>query len=342
MTATANDVSENLKKAKDILSAGGVVGLPTETVYGLAARIDLPQAIEKIFKVKERPFFDPLIVHVSSIEMAKKTCSEWKDTYQVLAEAFWPGPLTLIIPKHKDINSMITAGLESVGVRMPSHPLALRLIAEIGTPLAAPSANKFGRTSPTSVAHVEAEFKGENIFILDGGDCQIGIESTVLWVRQEADKVRLSILRRGHILKSEIEDVLTKKGIQFEFLEQIDKRESPGHMKHHYMPSVPLIVCTDKGRTVGDVLLEVNQKINLLPDEIESIKILKPKNGIQSAEVMILSQDPLLATREFYGQLRVCASQGKDAIIFYRETFQVGERWDSLFDRLNKAASLIL
>jgi len=334
--------NEALAKAKKELEEGKVVGLPTETVYGLAARIDIPSAIEKIFQIKERPFFDPLIVHVSSIDMAKKVTAYWGPASQALAEVFWPGPLTLILPKDPSINSMITSGLESVGVRMPNHPLALALIQEVGVPLAAPSANKFGRTSPTSASHVRVEFKNENVFVLDGGDCQIGIESTVLAVRHRPEKVELAILRRGHILKSDIERVLKDKGFQFEFVEQIDKRESPGHMKHHYMPPVPFIVCLDSQRSIESILQEVNQKLKDLPDEIENIKILKPKNGIHSAEILKLSSDPLLATREFYGHLRETAAEGKDLIVFYREDYHFGERWESLFDRLNKAASLII
>lgn len=335
-------VNEALNKAKQILEEGGVIGLPTETVYGLAARIDIPSAIEKIFTTKERPFFDPLIVHVSSIEMAKKVTAYWGPASQALAETFWPGPLTLILPKDPSVNGMITSGLESVGIRMPNHPLALELIESVGVPLAAPSANKFGRTSPTSASHVRVEFKKENVFVVDGGDCQIGIESTVLLVRHRPDKVELSILRRGHVLKSDLERVLKDKGFTYEFLEQVDKRESPGHMKHHYMPPIPLIVSLDPERSVESLLQEVNQKISQLPDEIESIKIIKPTTGIAKAEILKLSADPVLATREFYGQLREVALKGADCIIFYRESSQVGERWESLFDRLNKAASLIL
>ncbi|WP_413559586.1 L-threonylcarbamoyladenylate synthase [Bdellovibrio sp. HCB209] len=334
--------NEALKKAQQILEEGGVIGLPTETVYGLAARIDMPPAIEKIFTTKERPFFDPLIVHVSSIEMAKKVTAYWGPASQALAEAFWPGPLTLILPKDNSINGMITSGLESVGIRMPNHPLALALIQEVNVPLAAPSANKFGRTSPTSASHVRVEFKNENVFVLDGGDCQIGIESTVLLVRHRPDKVELSILRRGHVLKSDLERVLEAGGFTFEFIEKIDKRESPGHMKHHYMPPIPLIVSLTADRKVEDILKEVNEKITQLPDEIESIKIIKPAGGIAKAEVLKLSADPLLATREFYGKLRDAAIKGADCIVFYREPHQQGERWESLFDRLNKAASLIL
>lgn len=335
-------VNEALTKAKHILEEGGVIGLPTETVYGLAARIDIPSAIEKIFTTKERPFFDPLIVHVSSIEMARKVTAFWGPASQALAEVFWPGPLTLILPKDPSVNGMITSGLESVGIRMPNHPLALELIQEVGVPLAAPSANKFGRTSPTSASHVRVEFKKEDVFVVDGGDCQIGIESTVLLVRHRPDKVELSILRRGHILKSDLERVLKDKGFTYEFIEQVDKRESPGHMKHHYMPPIPLIVSLDPSRSLESLLQEVNQKISQLPDEIESIKIIKPTSGINKAEILKLSADPLLATREFYGQLREAALKGADCIVFYRQSSQVGERWESLFDRLNKAASLIL
>ncbi|WII72189.1 L-threonylcarbamoyladenylate synthase [Bdellovibrio sp. 22V] len=334
---------EALTKAKKILEEGGVIGFPTETVYGLAARIDIPSAIEKIFLTKERPFFDPLIVHVASIEQAKKVTAYWAPASQALAEVFWPGPLTMVLPRDPSVNTMITSGLESVGIRMPNHPLALELLQQVGVPLAAPSANKFGRTSPTSATHVRVEFKNENVFVVDGGDCQIGIESTVLLVRQlPDDKVRLSILRRGHILKSDIARVLTEKGFEFEFIEQVDKRESPGHMKHHYMPPVPLIVCQDSGRSQESVLQEVNEKITQLPDEIESIKIIKPKGGIHSVSILKLSDDPLLATREFYGKLRDVAAEGADCILFYKEAHQAGERWESLFDRLNKAASLIL
>lgn len=334
--------NEALAKAKNILDEGGVIGFPTETVYGLAARIDIPSAVEKIFTTKERPFFDPLIVHVASVEQAKKVTAYWGPASQALAEVFWPGPLTLVLPRDPSVNLMITSGLETVGIRMPNHPLALELLQQVGVPLAAPSANKFGRTSPTSASHVRVEFKNEDVFVVDGGDCQIGIESTVLLVRHRPDKVVLSILRRGHVLQSDIAKVLSEKGFEFEFVEQLDKRESPGHMKHHYMPPVPLIVCTDVQREPGDIVKEVNQKMGELPDEIESIKIVKPKAGIHTWSILKLSEDPLLATRELYGKLREVATQGADCILFYRESHQAGERWESLFDRLNKAASLIL
>lgn len=334
---------KSVQEAKRILDEGGVIGLPTETVYGLAARIDIPSAIEKIFSTKERPFFDPLIVHVHTIDQAKKLTAYWSPAAEILAEAFWPGPLTLILPKDPSVNSMITSGLDSVGIRMPQHPVALDILKNVAAPLAAPSANKFGKTSPTSAAHVRSEFKNENVFVVDGGDCQIGIESTVLLVKDRADGVvELAILRRGHILASDIERLFNQKGLKFEFVDKVEKKESPGHMKHHYMPAIPFIVCEGTDKLPQDVIAEINQKIGQLPDEIESIKIVKPRSGIHSFVTLKLSADPVFAAREFYSELRRVAAEGKDCIVFYKESIHQGERWESLFDRLNKAASLIL
>ncbi len=332
-----------INQASEILQSGMVVGMPTETVYGLAARIDIPGAIEKIFTTKERPFFDPLIVHVASIEQAKTVTSYWGPLAQLLAEAFWPGPLTMILPKGDNVNSMITSGLDSVGLRMPKHPIALKLIEQVGVPLAAPSANKFGKTSPTSAEHVSNEFVKENVFVLDGGPCDIGIESTVLLVKEQGlAKPQLSILRKGHVLRSDLEAVVKAKGVDFEFIEKVDRKESPGHMKHHYMPPIPLIVCQDTSRSVGDILEEVNTKLSQLPDKIEEIEIIKPEKGVHTYSILQLSEDPVLATRELYAKLREQAQQGTDCLLYYRKADQVGERWESLFDRLNKAASLIL
>lgn len=334
--------AQDIAKAKRILDEGGVVGFPTETVYGLAARIDIPSAVEKIFKIKERPFFDPLIVHVSSIAQAKKVAAFWGPWAQALAETFWPGPLTLVLPKDVAINPMITSGLESVGLRMPQHPVALQILNQVGVPLAAPSANKFGKTSPTLAAHVRAEFAQEDIYVVDGGECRIGIESTVLSVKEMGHTAILSILRKGHVLKSDLEKVLKDRNLPFEFVETLNKKESPGHMKHHYMPAVPFIVCKSPGRPIDKILLEVNERLLQLPDEIENIKIVKPSGGLKSLAVLQLNQDALIASREFYAKLREAATTGSDGILFYHEAFHVGERWEPLFDRLNKAASLIL
>lgn len=331
-------LKDQIKQAKDILAQGGVVGMPTETVYGLAARIDLPAGIEAIFKTKERPFFDPLIVHVSDLRQVHEITLNFPPIAQALAQKFWPGPLTMVLPKSPELNPMITSGLESVGVRMPSHPVALELIRAVGVPLAAPSANKFGKTSPTSAAHVRQEFQKENVFVLEGGYSEIGIESTVLLVKG----TQLSILRKGHVLKSDIENYLQTKGLDFEFVETVDKKESPGHMKHHYMPPVPFILCLDPAKTENELKTLIQAKLAELPDKIEEVKIIKPTGAIQKIARMQLSADPVLATRSFYAELRKLASDKPDCIVLYKEVAHSSERWESLYDRITKAASLIV
>lgn len=333
---------QQIQQAVQILNEGKVVGMPTETVYGLAARVDMPSAIEAIFKTKERPFFDPLIVHVSDQSQLKAVIREFPHIAKLLADHFWPGPLTLILPKHVDLNPMITAGLDNVGVRMPSHPVALELIRSVGVPLAAPSANKFGKTSPTTAGHVRDEFKKENVFVLEGGDSQIGIESTVLLVKAGGNANELSILRKGHVLKSDIEKFLASTQLPFSFVEITDKKESPGHMKHHYMPSVPLIVCTDLKITDSQLKFIIESRMAELPDMIEEVQIVKPVGEIRRLEKLVLSEDPLIAARQFYAQLRTLAELSPDCLVLHKLPEHSSERWDSLFDRVNKAASLIV
>jgi L-threonylcarbamoyladenylate synthase len=320
---------------------GKLVGVPTETVYGLAARIDLPLAIESIFKVKQRPFFDPLIIHVGSIEQAKTLTPVWPLICDILASKFWPGPLTMILPKNSNINPMISSGLETVGIRMPNHPLTLELIQKLNVPIAAPSANKFGRTSPSKAKHVKEEFQDDDVFVLDGGDCQIGIESTVLSIKKEDARYVLSILRKGHVVKSDIEKILNDNQIAFEFCEPQSIKDSPGHMKHHYMPKIPLFIVAKK--MDESVLLEnINSSFEAIPDEVDSVKIIKPRGKISKLTELRLSNDPVLACRELYSKMRSCAENtDAQAIYFVKKDFHQGERWECLFDRLNKAATLI-
>jgi len=334
--------SLEIQKAVEALAQGKVVGMPTETVYGLAARVDLPAGIESIFKTKERPFFDPLIVHVSDLSQLQNIVAYFSPTAKALADKFWPGPLTMVLPKNLKLNPMITSGLDSVGIRMPAHPVALELIRAVGVPLAAPSANKFGKTSPTSANHVRQEFQKENVLVLEGGQSEIGIESTVLLVKEKDGKAQLSILRKGHVLKSDIENHLKSKNLVFEFVETVDKKESPGHMKHHYMPSVPFILCLDLNKSESDLKKIIQTKMSELPDKIEEVSIVKPKGAIQKIAVMKLSEDPLLAARSFYNELRTLAAQNPDCIVLYKELSHASERWESLYDRIQKAASLII
>jgi L-threonylcarbamoyladenylate synthase len=330
-----------VKKAVELLKNNEVVAIPTETVYGLAARIDSEEAIKKIFSTKERPFFDPLIVHVSSIEQAKSCVSGWNDLSQVLAEKFWPGPLTLVLPKSNLISDLITSGLTSVGLRWPKHAMAVELINLVGVPLAAPSANKFGRTSPTKAQHVRDEFN-KSVFVVEGDSSQIGIESTVLSLKKQESIYQLAILRKGAVLKSQVDSFLKETHFVFEWVEVVDKKESPGHMKHHYMPSIPFVICRNPNTKLSELTSVLNRKLSELPDEVEGIKIVKPKSDIKKIEFLKLSIDPAVAARELYSQLRAASLRNPDVLCFIQTPQLSGEMWESVFDRLYKAASLIL
>ncbi len=188
------------------IRAGNLVAFPTETVYGLGANALDARAVEKIFEAKGRPKTSPLIVHVASVEMARGLSSNWSAAAEALALRFWPGPLTLIVPKIPAIPDIVTAGLDSVGLRIPAHPVALELLRVAGVPVAAPSANRFTELSPTTAEHVRKSF-GDEFPILDGGACKVGIESTVFHVES------MRILRPGTVTKGQIEEVVGPVGV---------------------------------------------------------------------------------------------------------------------------------
>ncbi len=217
----------SIKEAAQILHDGGLVAFPTETVYGLGANALDAAAVAKIYEMKGRPETSPLIVHASSIEMARSLVTEWPREAEELAQRWWPGPLTLVLPKAARIPDIVTAGLATVGVRIPAHPLALQLIETAGIPLAAPSANRFKGLSPTTAAHVRAAF-GDLIPVLDGGPTRVGIESTVVAIAEG----KITLLRPGMIALGEIEKAVTPEGAH----------PSPGMAARHYSPRTPLLL----------------------------------------------------------------------------------------------------
>lgn len=226
MEKTISTIS--VPKAAARIRAGGVVAFPTETVYGLGANALDASAIEKIFDLKGRPLTSPLIVHVASIEMAKQLAAEWPPIADDLARRHWPGPLTIVVSKSPAIPDIVTAGLKTVGLRIPSHPLALALIEAAGVPIAAPSANKFTHLSPTTPEHVFEEF-GDAVEILDGGPCKVGIESTVISVVGN----RLTLLRPGMIsIEAEPASSLRSEAAH----------PSPGMHPRHYSPRTRLFL----------------------------------------------------------------------------------------------------
>ncbi len=219
----------SIKEAAERIRAGEVVAFPTETVYGLGANALDAAAVARIYELKGRPATSPLIVHVASIEMARTLVTEWPPEAETLAHRYWPGPLTLVVPKVPAIPDIVTAGLPTVGVRVPNHPLALALIREAGVPIAAPSANRFTGLSATTVEHVRETF-GDAVPVLDGGPCQVGIESTVVSIH--AGKIKL--LRPGMI---SIEDVERARAPSTDAA-----HPAPGMHARHYSPRTPLVL----------------------------------------------------------------------------------------------------
>ncbi|MBR0113037.1 MAG: threonylcarbamoyl-AMP synthase [Clostridia bacterium] len=223
------------EKAAEILQSGGIVAIPTETVYGLAANALDPGAVKKIFEAKGRPQDNPLIVHVSSLEEIPPLVSKISPALYPLAEKFWPGPLTLIMKKSDLVPDEVTAGLDTVAIRMPSHPAAREIIRKSGLPLAAPSANASGRPSPTKASHVKEDLDGRIDAVIDGGDCSVGVESTVISLVSDPPV----LLRPGGISPAQLEEVLGKIEIShavFEKLAEGEKAQSPGMKYKHYAP----------------------------------------------------------------------------------------------------------
>lgn len=232
---------ETIAIAKEEILSGGIVGMPTETVYGLAANAFSSSALLKIFEAKGRPQDNPLIVHISGYEMLEQVTSCFSETARKLAEAFWPGPLTMILPKSDCLPCEVTAGLDTVGIRMPSHPVALDFIRACGVPIAAPSANLSGKPSPTKAEHVLKDLNGKIRWILEGGECQVGLESTV--VRVEDDKVDL--LRPGGITVENLLEVVSEVHVNdgvFAQLKEGEKAASPGMKYKHYSPDANVIL----------------------------------------------------------------------------------------------------
>lgn len=334
---------KNKYQIVDHLRQGDVVGLPTETVYGLAADITQSIAVQKIFLTKERPFFDPLIVHIADLAQlagvvdlsrlaATASAGQLPPLVKTLADKFWPGPLTMVLPKHAELNTMITSGLETVGVRMPRHPLALEVIIKLGHPVAAPSANKFGRTSPTTAEHVHSEFAGR-VPVLDGGACEIGVESTVIGFNETFSEI--FIYRPGAVTLEMLSAFAptSKKQAQLSV--------APGQLQHHYMPDKPLVWFKTTQHLSIDIYENLCRQLN--------VRSLQPS-------WMTLSEKPSVAARELYASLRNAAAKPHSNCILLRasnllfESFHLeissknheGDLYAAITDRLEKAATLIL
>ena len=266
--------SENIDRAAALLRAGAVVAFPTETVYGLGANALDPIAVARIFEIKARPAFDPLIVHVRDEAMLARVARNVPETARALMRAFWPGPLTIVFQKHDDVPDLVTSGLPTVAVRMPSHPVARALLEAVNLPLAAPSANPFGSLSPTRAEHVE-RMLGEKIeMVLDGGATEVGIESTIVLLEP-----RPTLLRPGAVPAEEIERVI---GTLDRETSDEAKPLAPGRLPHHYSPRTPLRIVR------GVVPVEERRGAALLAfrrpsDGYDAVRLLSPSGDLTEA-----------------------------------------------------------
>ena len=298
--------SFSIEEAAARIRAGEPVAIPTETVYGLGANALDAAAVAKLYELKGRPSTSPLIVHVSSIEMARSIVAEWPEKAEELAQRYWPGPLTMVLPKSPAIPDVVTAGLPTVGVRMPNHPTALKLIELAGVPIAAPSANRFASLSPTTAEHVREAF-GDQVPVLDGGPCQVGIESTVISIHDG----RLRLLRPGMIAFDQIEQTAAREG----------SHESPGMHPKHYSPRTRLIV-------VGSP--------DELPDRLGAY-LWRTKPGIASRSIR-LPRSAAAYAHDLYRVLHEVDHEGWPWIAV--EAVPETPQWAAIRDRLNRASSV--
>ena len=292
---------DTVEQAARLIRRGGLVAFPTETVYGLGADAFQPLAVARIFEVKKRPHFDPLIVHVARHEDVEKLVVNVPAEAWTLANRFWPGPLTLVLQKKERVPDLVTAGLPSVAVRMPDHPLALDFIRESGGSIAAPSANPFGYLSPTTAQHVREQLGGKVDLVLDGGPCQIGVESTILSFLE--DKPRL--LRPGGLSLEEVESVIGPVKVS---ASKEGKPPSPGMLPKHYAPRTPIVV-DEQAR--GDSYR--NKRVGLL-----SFRGPKESLSFQHVEVLSAQGDLRQAAANLFAALRRLDASHLDLIVAER------------------------
>ncbi len=313
-------ISKDISKAVTLLNTEEVVAIPTETVYGLAGNIYSEKAIKSIFETKQRPFFNPLIVHIPSLDEMENIVEYIPEKAKLLADAFWPGPMTLVLKKKASIPDLITAGKDTVAVRIPNHALTLELLNQLDFPLAAPSANPFNRISPTKAEHVEAYFKDQINMVLDGGACEKGIESTIIGF----DNDEPVIYRLGSTSIEAIESVVGSITIQNKKEKSPD---APGMLARHYAPKTKTVLTDNlqksienhKGKQIGVLLYN-----DILNDEQINFKI-------------VLSEEKNLeeAASKLYDALHQLDKQDLDIII--AECLPDYGLGKSINDRLNRA-----
>lgn len=319
------NLGADVQHAAQILREGGLAAFPTETVYGLGAVALQELAVARIFEVKHRPRFDPLIVHVPDESWLPRLVAEFPEMGRRLAARFWPGPLTLVLPKREIVPDLVTAGLSSVGVRIPRHPLALQLLEAVDQPLAAPSANPFGQLSPTRAEHVADQIGASIDYVLDGGDCEVGIESTVLQLCPEGAR----LLRPGGVSLEEIEEVIgpVQRAASSDASPQTESRPAPGMLSKHYAPHTRLIVADLEAAALGSQV----KRAGLLT----CLPVADP-SGFAAVEVLSHKGDLREAAARFFAALRRLDRAELDLIV--ATPFPEVGLGRALNDRLRRAA----
>jgi L-threonylcarbamoyladenylate synthase len=331
---------KDILKAKRVLEANDVIGLPTETVYGLAGNAFSAEAVSKIFEVKNRPTFDPLIVHTSSIERISDFVSKIPAKAQLLAEKFMPGPLTLLLPKKDNISDLVTSGLERVAIRIPNHALALELLQSLDFPLAAPSANPFGYISPTSAQHVDNQLGNKIKYILDGGECKVGIESSIIGF----DGNDTIVYRKGGLAIEEIESVVGKVIVQEH---SSSNPQAPGMLKSHYAPRTQLRVLNgspcdlefrvQSSESQGEPFQITQRIIQNSKIAFLGFKTFHPDIPHENQLLLSPSGDFREAAKNLFAYMRAIDSMNFD--IIYTQLLPEKDLGRAINDRIRRAAS---
>lgn len=314
-------IGTDIQLVKTLLERDNIVAIPTETVYGLAGNAFSPAGVATIFQVKNRPAFDPLIVHSDSLQKIKDFVSHFPEKASALAARFWPGPLTLLLPRNRHIPDLVTSGLDTVAVRIPNHPLTLQLLNILDFPLAAPSANPFGYISPTRAEHVENQLGNQIPYILDGGPSQVGIESTIIGFEGE----KAIIYRLGGISIEDIEKIIGPVQVM---PHSSSNPQAPGMLKSHYAPRKPVYI-----ENISPLL----QKYPA--DKIGVLAFQQAVDGIPHANQIILSQngDFSEAAQHLFAGLRQLDTLPID--IIYAELLPEKDLGRAVNDRIKRAAA---
>lgn len=320
---TTRLLQEQIQQAVDALRDGELVAFPTETVYGLGANANNPEAVRKIFQLKGRPADHPVIVHIDHPRYLQRWVREMTPEAKALADAFWPGPLTIVAKRAPAVSDVITGGQDTVAVRVPNHPVAQQLLNAFGGGIAAPSANRYGHVSPTRAEHVRDEFGDELEVVLDGGDCKVGLESTIISCLADGPRV----LRPGSISLSQLRAVVPN--IQ----EGPDPGgpRVPGSTARHYSPSTPVNVVPTR---------RLDAVVSEFTDELQKVAVLAQRPPATSNRYMTwinAGNRPDLYARQLYANLRTLDKAG--AKILLVEAVPEGEKWDAVRDRLRRAAT---